>query len=102
MNLLDRLAPWPQLAGLAVWLEILEGEQFNFESAGAVLLGLDTANLISITARQPLSEILNSDDQMSELTDQMIATISSLDRNTAPQCELLIRKLRQGFFGLKA
>jgi hypothetical protein len=31
----------------------------------------------------------------------MIASSRGLDRDTAPQCELLMRKLRQGFLGLK-
>ena len=83
-------------------LEILEAEEFSFESAGAVLLGLDAANSISESTREQLSEILNSGDRMSELTDQLIASSSALDRSTAPQCELLIRKLRQGFLGLMA
>jgi len=82
-------------------LEILEGEEFNFEPAGALLLGLDTARTISANTREQLNEILQSDKLMSELTDQMIASSRVLDRNTAGQCELLIRKLQQGFLGLK-
>jgi len=83
-------------------LDILEAEMFDFELAGAVLLGFDAANSTSAATHRQLSEILNSDDQMSQLTNQMIATSSSLDRDTAPRCEFLIQKLRQGFFGLKA
>jgi predicted nucleotidyltransferase len=83
-------------------LELLEAEGFDFESAGAVLLGLDAANSTSAATRRQLSEMLSSDDQMSQLTNQMIATSSSLDRDTAPRCEFLIQKMRQGFLDLKA
>jgi hypothetical protein len=38
---------------------------------------------------------------MTQLTNQMIASSSGLDRDTAPQCEWLVRKLLQGFLGLK-
>jgi predicted nucleotidyltransferase len=83
-------------------LEILEAERFDFESAGAVLLGLDAAKSTSAATRRQLGEMLNSDDQMSQLTNQMIATSISLDRDTALRCEFLIQKMRQGFFSLKA
>ncbi|MDP9159319.1 MAG: nucleotidyl transferase AbiEii/AbiGii toxin family protein [Acidobacteriota bacterium] len=81
---------------------ILEAQEFNLESAGAVLIAVDAKNLVSATTREQLNEILNSDDQMSELTDQMITTSSILDRSTGPQCELLIGKLRHGFFASEA
>jgi predicted nucleotidyltransferase len=79
---------------------ILEAEEFNFESAGAVLLSLDAARSVSVSTREQLSQLLSSDNQMTELTDQMIASSSGLDHDTvAAQCDLLVRKLRQGFFG---
>ena len=82
-------------------LDILEAEGFNFEPAGALLLGLDASRCISDSTREQLAEILTSDRQMTQLTNQMIASSRGLDRDTAPQCELLVRKLRQGFLGLK-
>lgn len=81
-------------------IAILEAEEFNFDSAGAVLLSLDAARSVSASTREQLSQLLSSDKQMTELTDQMIASSSVLDRGTvAAQCELLVRKLQQGFFG---
>jgi predicted nucleotidyltransferase len=79
-------------------LAILEAEEFNFEPAGAVLLGLDVANCVSGSTRKELEQILKSDEQMSQLTDQMIALSSGVDGSIATECELLIRKLWQGFF----
>jgi predicted nucleotidyltransferase len=80
------------------YLEILEAEDFNFEAGGAVLLGIDVARCVSDAIREQLAKILESDDQMSQLTDQMIATSSGLDLDITAECELLVKKLRQGFF----
>lgn len=82
-------------------LDILEAEGFNVEPAGALLLGLDASQCISDSTRERLAEILTSDRQKTQLTNRMIASSRGLDRDTAPQYELLVRKLRQGFLGLK-
>lgn len=78
-------------------LQILEAEGFDVELAGAVLLGVDAARSISASTRNQLRDILDSTDQMEELTTQMIASTSALDRHTAAQCESLIKRLQQGF-----
>ncbi len=78
-------------------LPILEAEEFDFELAGAVLLGLDAGSLVSAGTREQLQDILDSAQKMKDLTTQMIASSRSLDSRTAWQCERLISKLRQGF-----
>ncbi len=81
-------------------VRILESEGFNFESAGAYLLGLDAATAIPAKTRQAVREILQSDPQMTQLTNQMIAS-GGFDAVSTRNCELLVSKLRQGFLNIE-
>jgi predicted nucleotidyltransferase len=78
-------------------VDILEAEGFDFELAGARLISLDAARLVSPETRQHVREILESDALMIELTNEIIATSSRTDPDHAHRCETLVDKLRQGF-----
>lgn len=76
---------------------ILEAEGYDFEIAGARLLGRDAAAVISDDTRRRAWEILGSDREMEELTNQIIAVSARNDAEHARRCELLVIKLREGF-----
>ena len=76
---------------------ILEAEGYDFEIAGARLLGRDAAAVISEDTRRRAREILGSDREMEELTNQIIVVSARNDAEHARRCELLVSKLREGF-----
>jgi predicted nucleotidyltransferase len=78
-------------------LNILEEEGHDFEVAGARLLGRDAAAVLSEDTRRRAREILESDREMEELRGQMIVLSTGSDPARDLQCELLIKKLLQGF-----
>jgi predicted nucleotidyltransferase len=78
-------------------LSVLEVEGYDFELAGARLIGRDAAGVISEDTRKRVRDILESEPLMEQLTNQII--VSSM-RNTPEhfrRCELLVSKLREGF-----
>jgi predicted nucleotidyltransferase len=78
-------------------LNILEAEAYDVEIAGARLLGRDAAAVISADTRGRVRDILASDGQMEELTNQIIVVSARSGPEHARQCELLVKKMRQGF-----
>src|ERR1700682_3755508 len=78
-------------------LNILEAEGYDVEVAGARLLGGDAAAVISADTRGRVRDILASDRQMEELTNQIMVVSARNDPEHARRCELLVKKLRQGF-----
>ena len=78
-------------------LNILEAEGYDVEIAGARLLGGDAAAVISADTRGRVRDILASDRQMEELTNQIIVVSARNDPEHARRCEILVKKLRQGF-----
>jgi predicted nucleotidyltransferase len=78
-------------------LSILESEGYDVEIAGARLLGGDAAAVISADTRRRVRDILESDREMEELTNQIIVVSARNDPEHAGRCELLVSKLRQGF-----
>ena len=78
-------------------LNILETEGHDVEIAGARLLGGDAAAVISADTRERVRDILASDRQMEELTNQIIVVSARNDPEHARRCDLLVKKLRQGF-----
>jgi predicted nucleotidyltransferase len=78
-------------------LNILEAEGHDVEMAGARLLGGDAAAVISAHTRERVRDILASDRQMEELTNQIIVVSARNDPEHARRCDLLVKKLRQGF-----
>jgi predicted nucleotidyltransferase len=78
-------------------LNILEGEGYDFEIAGARLLGNDAAAVVSADTRRRVRDILESDREMGELTNQIIMLSARKDPEHLRRCELLVSKLRQGF-----
>jgi predicted nucleotidyltransferase len=84
-----------RLYGEAV--DVLEAEGFDFETAGARLLGQDAAAVLSQDTRRRAAEILTSDKKMEELANQIIAVSARINPEQAQRCELLVNKLRQGF-----
>jgi predicted nucleotidyltransferase len=80
-------------------LGILESEGFDFELAGARLIGLDAAHLVSPETKQRIQEVLRSDGQMLELTNQVITSSRRTDAEHVHRCELLVTKMREGFLG---
>lgn len=78
-------------------LSILEGEGYDFELAGARLIGRDAAGSISEDTKQRVRDILKSDSQMEELTNQIIISSVRDDSEQVRRCELLVSRLREGF-----
>lgn len=78
-------------------LNLLEAEGYDFEFAGARLLGSDAARVISQDTRNRARAILKSDSQMKELTNEIIGSSGRSDSEHFRRCELLVGKLRDGF-----
>jgi predicted nucleotidyltransferase len=78
-------------------LNILEGEGYDFEIAGARLLGSDAAAVVSADTRRRVRDILESDREMEDLTNPIIMLSARKDPEHLRRCELLVSKLRQGF-----
>lgn len=78
-------------------LNILEAEGYDVEIAGARLLGGDAAAVVSADTRRRVRDILESDREMEDLTNQIIMVSAHNDPEHVRRCELLVSKLRQGF-----
>ena len=78
-------------------LHILEAEGYDFELAGARLIGQDAAGLISEDTRNRARDILESEPLMEELTNQIIVSSIRNEPEHLRRCELLVSKLREGF-----
>jgi len=70
---------------------------YDFELAGARLIGRDAAGVISEDTKKRAQAILESDSRMEELTNQIIVLSVGNDPDHVRRCELLVRKLREGF-----
>ena len=78
-------------------MSVLEAEGYDFEVAGAFLIARDAACVVSADTQKCLREILESDALMEELTNQIIVSSPRNDPEHVRRCEMLIRKLREGF-----
>lgn len=78
-------------------LGILEAEGFDFEIAGARLLGIDAARSVSDQTRKQAYVILDSQQNIAQLTDHMISAAAGVGREYAGRCELLLAKFREAF-----
>lgn len=78
-------------------LAVLEAEGYDFELAGARLLGSDAAGAISENAKRQVRDILDSQQRVEELTNQIIASAPRNDEAHVRRCELLVTKFREGF-----
>jgi len=78
-------------------LNILEAEGYDVEIAGARLLGGDAAVVVSADTRRRVRDILESDREMEDLTNQIIMVSARHNPEHVRRCELLVSKLRQGF-----
>jgi predicted nucleotidyltransferase len=78
-------------------MNVLEAEGYDFELAGARLIAHDAARMVSADTQKRLSEILESDALMEELTNQIIVSSPRNDPEHVRRCEMLIRNLREGF-----
>lgn len=78
-------------------IDLLEAEGYDFEFAGARLIGRDAAHVISQDTRNRARAILESDSQMEELCNQIIGSSVRSDPEHFRKCELLVGKLREGF-----
>lgn len=80
-------------------LNMLEAEGYDFELAGATLIGRDAARTISQDTRNRARAVLESEPLMAELTNQIIVLSVRGDSEYIRRCGLLVSKLRQGFLG---
>ena len=78
-------------------LNVLEAEGYDFELAGARLIGRDAALVVAEDTRESVRDILRSDSRMEELSNQIIASSLSNNPEHVRRCELLVSKLREGF-----
>lgn len=80
-------------------VSILESENFDFELAGAHLIGSDAAHIISAETKRRIRDVLRSDEQMLALVNQIITSSRQSDADHVRRCELLVMKMREGFLG---
>jgi len=80
-------------------LKILEAEGYDFELAGARLVGRDAARVISPDTRSRARAILESEALMTELVNQIVVLSVRSDSEHIRRCEMLVSKLREGFLG---
>lgn len=80
-------------------VRILESENFDFELAGARLIGSDAAHIISAETKRRIGDVLRSDEQMLDLANQIITSSRRSDAEHVRRCELLVAKMREGFLG---
>lgn len=78
-------------------LDVLEEEGYDFELAGARLIGHDAARVISPDTRNRVRDILQSEPLMAELTNQIIVLSIRNDSEYIRRQESLVNKLRHGF-----
>lgn len=78
-------------------VNLLEGEGFDVQLAGARLLAHDAACVVSSDTRERARKILESDAPMEGLTNQIIALSTRNDPEYAGWCEHLVRNFREGF-----
>ncbi len=78
-------------------LNVLEAEGYDFELAGARLIGRDAALVISPDTRNRVRDILQSEPLMAELTNQIILLSVRNDSEYIRRQESLVSKLRHGF-----
>lgn len=77
--------------------DVLEAEGYDFEFAGARLLGKDAGGAISEDAKKHVHKILNSERLLEQLTNQIIVSSARNDDGHVRRCELLVAKFRKGF-----
>jgi predicted nucleotidyltransferase len=78
-------------------VNVLEAEGYDFELAGARLIGRDAALVISPDTRNRVRDILQSEPLMAELTNQIILLSVRNDSEYIRRQESLVSKLRHGF-----
>lgn len=77
--------------------DVLEAEGYDFEFAGARLLGKDAGGAISEDVKKHVHKILNSERLLEQLTNQIIVSSARNDDGHVRRCELLVAKFREGF-----
>jgi predicted nucleotidyltransferase len=78
-------------------MSVLEAEGYDFELAGGLLIVRDAARVVSADTQKRVCEILESEALMEEPTNQIIVSSPRNDPEHVRRCEMLIRKLREGF-----
>jgi hypothetical protein len=61
------------------------------------VIGRDAAGVIAVDTRRRVRGILESDVLMEELTNQIVVSSAHSDPEHFGRCELLVRRLRDGF-----
>jgi predicted nucleotidyltransferase len=74
-----------------------EQEEYDFETAGAVLLGRDVADIVSPLSHTAIEAILKSEPMTTRLLDDIVRARSWLDENHATRCARLLEAFRRGF-----
>jgi len=78
-------------------LNVLEVAKFDFDIAGARLLGRDVARIVSPETGRRITSIMESSEQLNHLLTQMLQTSIVLDEQAPKQCAELLESFRQGF-----
>jgi predicted nucleotidyltransferase len=82
---------------MAMNYSVLEAEGYDFELAGAQLIGRDAAGVISEDTRKRARETLESDPRMEELTNQIVVSSARNNPEHVRKCELLVSRFRDAF-----
>lgn len=78
-------------------LALLEQEGYAFETAGAVLLGIDVAHIVGPLAHTAIEAVLKSEKMFARLLEDMVLATISLDEDHATTCAQLLDGFRRGF-----
>jgi predicted nucleotidyltransferase len=73
---------------------ILEAEGYDVEMAGARLIGMDAARIVSPGTREQVTALLQSDQLMEQLANQLALRS---DAEHLRRCELMVTRFRDGF-----
>ena len=78
-------------------LSILEDAKFDFDVAGACLLGRDVARIVTAETGERIATILKSEEQLERLFLQMLQTTAVVDERVPKQYAELLEGFRRGF-----
>lgn len=76
---------------------LLEQANYDFELAGARLLGKDAARLVAPDTATRILGVLHSDEELDRLIAQMVQAEGGLDMQHHPDCSRLAQAFRAGF-----
>ena len=79
-------------------IQFLQEANFDFELAGAQLLGKDVAAILTLDTTTRITDLLRSDQEVERLLVQMWGATTVWDEQDQARCADLLQAFRRGFF----